>query len=568
MSVSFNLKQALIRAGATEIVEESDKHQFSVEKNGKTWRLAIKWPDPSSLPKYYVSLEHCTQHRPHISWDGFICYSDGEGIFFLEEHLEQVLVETLDKAVAILESGEDGDLTEFWDELEGYFNTIGSTKICGRSHCYFNLDDAPRSLNSQIPSGSSKTIKFFDEESACWDLGDTSKALLGSNNNPKKGKKVRKTKAKKPKCLTPTGYYLPLSAPAIPPLPGEQWTIDAVLGLVEPFTVLLPELKEYLKKRHQRYVFSFPRPGKERGAFAVEIYLRRDNGQKIIYLEVERRSPQYLKKRCCVPNGMRKSEPKIAVIGCGSVGGNIAMLLAQSGIHNLTLVDHDIYEVNNLYRHVLPKRYVGKYKVEALKHYLENSFPCMHINGIPKNASEWLVRDNFVEHDIIIAATGNPTLERRMGKIFNEISHVGHAFLSAWLEPLGLGGHSVIQVAGSKGCLNCLYTNGNTPAVHPVVSFIQSDQKVSRNLTGCGGAFTPFSSLDAQQTSLLAMRALDDYLSGSTQSDYRFWIGNNKAAEENDIAVSDVFNCQFENKQDWWEQQLERGCPVCNSLGR
>ncbi len=189
----------------------------------------------------------------------------------------------------------------------------------------------------------------------------------------------------------------------------------------------------------------------------------------------------------------------------------------------------------------------------------------MSITPVNESAIDWATRENITEHSVIISATGNPTLERCLNQLFHQHSPTGHIFLSTWVEPVGLGGHVVLVASESQGCLNCLFTNENEFSGVSTTSFIEPGQKITRNLTGCGGAFTPFSGLDAQQTALLAARTLEIYHCGQRESIYDCWIGSRKVADLAKITTSAVYDSRFAEKQDWWQQKLQYGCLECRS---
>ena len=59
-------------------------------------------------------------------------------------------------------------------------------------------------------------------------------------------------------------------------------------------------------------------------------------------------------------------EAKVAVIGCGGLGANAALALAQAGIGKLELYDPDKVEVSNLHRQPFRLDQVGQPKAQAL----------------------------------------------------------------------------------------------------------------------------------------------------------------------------------------------------------
>ncbi|EIT87262.1 MccB [Fictibacillus macauensis ZFHKF-1] len=63
---------------------------------------------------------------------------------------------------------------------------------------------------------------------------------------------------------------------------------------------------------------------------------------------------------------------KVGIIGCGTVGINLAVKLALFGLRNFVLIDHDVVEESNLTRcPFLVRNDIGKAKVEVLKQLIE-----------------------------------------------------------------------------------------------------------------------------------------------------------------------------------------------------
>jgi hypothetical protein len=70
------------------------------------------------------------------------------------------------------------------------------------------------------------------------------------------------------------------------------------------------------------------------------------------------------KERIMPRSGAEQSltSKKVMLVGCGSVGGDIADKLAASGVGHIDLYDPDTLSLNNLYRHILPPQYVSFHK--------------------------------------------------------------------------------------------------------------------------------------------------------------------------------------------------------------
>lgn len=62
---------------------------------------------------------------------------------------------------------------------------------------------------------------------------------------------------------------------------------------------------------------------------------------------------------------------RVAVVGLGSGGGQVALSLAMSGVGRFVLVDDDMLEEGNIMRHVADRRYLGQPKVQAVAELIQ-----------------------------------------------------------------------------------------------------------------------------------------------------------------------------------------------------
>src|SRR5690606_36020812 len=135
----------------------------------------------------------------------------------------------------------------------------------------------------------------------------------------------------------------------------------------------------------------------------------------------------------------------VLLVGCGAVGGNLAIELAKSGVTKLTLVDSDTLNVENTYRHALGKKYWTDLKVEELKEELERQLPYMQVNTIADRIECLLLDEkiNLNDYDLIVMATGDPTVELYVNHLIHD-QKLNPPALFTWLEPLGIGGHALL----------------------------------------------------------------------------------------------------------------------------
>ena len=82
-----------------------------------------------------------------------------------------------------------------------------------------------------------------------------------------------------------------------------------------------------------------------------------------------------LVNRCGSVAVKRLQQERVAVVGLGGLGSNIAILLARMGVGHLHLIDFDKVDVSNLHRQQYFLEQVGLYKTEALANTLRKINP-------------------------------------------------------------------------------------------------------------------------------------------------------------------------------------------------
>lgn len=70
-----------------------------------------------------------------------------------------------------------------------------------------------------------------------------------------------------------------------------------------------------------------------------------------------------------------KNDDRIHIVGCGSVGSTVAVLLARAGVTKMTLWDFDVVEPKNLANQMFRQQDVGVPKVTALANILAEINP-------------------------------------------------------------------------------------------------------------------------------------------------------------------------------------------------
>jgi len=105
----------------------------------------------------------------------------------------------------------------------------------------------------------------------------------------------------------------------------------------------------------------------------------------------------------------------VALIGCGSLGSKVGVMLARSGVGRFVLIDDDVLLPDNLVRHDLDWRDVGTHKSPALARRLQLVNPSVEttrwrarLAGQEASESAEAALKTIGECDLIVDATANP----------------------------------------------------------------------------------------------------------------------------------------------------------------
>lgn len=108
------------------------------------------------------------------------------------------------------------------------------------------------------------------------------------------------------------------------------------------------------------------------------------------------------------PDASLLRERKATLFGAGALGGHVALVLAQSGVGVLDIVDADRLLPGNVARHIAGRRQVGLPKAEAVQSIVKERAPWTKIRAYsesPMTPEE--MRRRVANSDIAIDSTGN-----------------------------------------------------------------------------------------------------------------------------------------------------------------
>lgn len=502
----------------------------------QNWELDVDCLTQSnaSLPK--VDLVNTTVPLAHVAQYGNVCFNDNQGLSIdkgrhadLVAHAVMEAYELLERSVLDFCSGKH----EFYNELEGYWGGFHGP-VCWS---YVALDDQSRFIEAYVPhkSGDDRPIVIANK-----------KDKLPPEFDMKGRNRAR-------------GLYLVLDAYVPVPFPRKRPDAAYVSSVLSSLTGRNKSLWDThlgtlsTKRLHAVHLFlAVPRSAGGVSLVGLQFHLKNrqvDVSSPIKLLGVARHTAAYMRERGGANSNLAKMH--VAVLGCGSVGSEIADALASSGVGKLTLVDPDTFSIDNVFRHALGRDSVGSTKVLALRRELERKYPGVVIAARHDFASAWLRTADSQNVDAIVVAIGQPSLERDIHtSIRSQNRPIPVVF--TWLDPLDLGGHAVLVQPGQKGCLECLYQDAEGAAsLEPRITFLAPNQKVTKTLTGCASFYVPYGAIQSRKTALLAVEQILEGLLNSARPAYAFWRGAGTIAVSNPLVPSA-----------WWERAKNQESPT------
>ncbi len=538
----------------------------NVRAGENTWKIGISVEYPiRRLPTVVLEDVYDLQLIPHVCWEGVICYSTNQGVSIDFETPEFILASVLSDVVKILSEGdqpwdENPHLADaFFSEFEGYWNKqknclsvdvlVGQLDRVAHANVYIRPD------LEMSTTGAIYTVISRQHESPLNHLFKG--AVLGESP-----------------VHWPDALIIPLSERVRPPEMAEELDAECVTRILEKVpTKDRRKCSALFKKRSAKgrsliLIFQMPRLKSEYSMFGIIVGakcvwngLKLKSAEFLRPLVVKRQTKEHLLRRAGgIPSLQNKH---VAVVGCGSVGGAIGVLLAKSGVGEITFFDDDYLTSENLHRHVLGVPWIGKSKAIAMAAELEARLPYVKSHAVNERyngtaESDWCF-------DAVVLAIGEPTIERAINEQYVQRRKNGPVpiLVTTWLEAKGVAGHAVSINGQSAGCLSCLYHWENEFQLFPVTSIISPDEVTATNLTGCGGTFTPFGAIDAEKTAAVASRLVLRQLNKVTDhAEYDCWWERDVVAtgvKVRDIRMSGPMD-DFAHSA---TAHIAEGCPTC-----
>ncbi|MBL9170667.1 MAG: ThiF family adenylyltransferase [Verrucomicrobiales bacterium] len=232
-------------------------------------------------------------------------------------------------------------------------------------------------------------------------------------------------------------------------------------------------------------------------------------------------NPQHIRTRG--GNGTDLSTKRVAVVGCGSLGGYVAHMLARMGVGHLLLIDNDTLSWDNAGRHVLGGLQVGTRKAEALRKLLQMESPHLDIVHLNSDIRKLLsITPSQLEGvDLVVSTMGVWEVEYDLNywarRTVNPLPVV-----FAWIEQQGLAGHALLVHPLEGGCLACGCNEWGEFKLSVTDPEIVS-QVAGR---GCSGFYQPYGVAEMMPTASMTVKLVADTLvARCRESELRTYLG-------------------------------------------
>ncbi|WP_199524877.1 ThiF family adenylyltransferase [Pseudoalteromonas sp. bablab_jr011] len=569
------IKQHLINQGFyCTISEVAGGERIVVETtilNHEIQLMLVADPPYYSLPEFFLinpdsigRLAHVSVHEDSGIQIGTVCVNAPESLSVNFEQPLLVVEESLRRHISLLEkciTNPDWNHSELLREFSSEW-----LRICD--------PDSFKPLLANIARPALQTLSVYSPVDGK-QFGIESHYMVHPADDSLSGiSDIRLSIAKDNRRIAGKAVVIPIET--LTPAPKnsdalEEWYLNTISSL--PIKVRSELQQKYGQWRETAYwvVFTAKTVNDERTWFALKLSGKAKKAlplsdEKLKNWKLEALPIRLFNQENTVERGggiLPLADKKVAVIGIGSVGSEIAHKLSAAGVRYLTLVDPDLYEINNLYRHILEQHWVGAFKTVALSVALQRQFPWSCAQWKLDKLMEFARSNRMNDFDLIVIAIGNPTQERLFKQyLLDNNSKV--AVINSWLEGFGVGGHATLDIPSTEGCLLCSYVCQETGARGLVsnMNFIEPNQITMKNIAGCGEQFISYGAASSAQTGVMAANLAIRYLEGKqTKSCKVSWKGLDEDAMAEGIRLTHRYY-NFSSSLEYLPL-VDEDCDVC-----
>jgi hypothetical protein len=261
---------------------------------------------------------------------------------------------------------------------------------------------------------------------------------------------------------------------------------------------------------------------------------------KVSPLSVIRIDDRYMAERN-VPRSKTLAGNKIAIVGCGTIGGYLAEMLVKSGAGTsggqLILIDSDILLPQNIGRHRLGFPNLFTNKATGMSDELRRLAPGADIRALPVD----VMQAELGILNLLIDATG----EEPLGHWLCERYLKNTSMLSVWVEGPGVAVRALLHTTSEGACYRCLYEASRKGLFQTVIGTMPKLMAGH----GCEGLYVPFpATVSVQAASLGAEMVMS-------------WLNNSHSPSLQTRLIDNGFQLATVDS----DPPRQKNCPVCNS---
>ncbi|EOB3110735.1 ThiF family adenylyltransferase [Yersinia enterocolitica] len=263
-------------------------------------------------------------------------------------------------------------------------------------------------------------------------------------------------------------------------------------------------------------------------------------GLKVMPMSVIRIDDHYIAQRN-IPNSKTLEGKKIAIVGCGTIGGYLSDMLVKAGAGTsggkLILLDFDCLLPQNIGRHRLGFPDLLLNKAIAMAKELKRLAPGADIRPLPVDVRQAHLGDL----DLLIDATGEESLGHWLCGNYRS----RFPMLTVWIEGPGTAVRALLRTSESGACYRCLWHNNRRGELRSILGPLPEILAGQ----GCEGLYVPFPASVSVHAASLGAEVVLDWVNDI----YSPALRTRLIDRHHHLATPDC------------DPPRDRECPICNS---
>ena len=279
----------------------------------------------------------------------------------------------------------------------------------------------------------------------------------------------------------------------------------------------------------------------------------RDARVAVVRTHRVRQAELELRNRTTVPNGL--AGKTVLLLGCGALGGDVAVTLAKAGVGRLILVDPDTIVAGNVIRHIAGLSATGLAKPDAVRQVVHQHNPFVDVEAVPRSSTQprEYVDELLGRADLAVSTVADENVEL----VINEAAvRLGKTVIYGRALRAGTCARVFRVRPKEDACKSCLALYRDAAERGEVTSWIVVPPIEGELLTReCGQPVLAGSAVDLRVAADLTARGVIDELGDGVDWNNLLWVRASWVDAPGAVATPySVARSSFEPRPD---------CPVC-----